>query len=167
MIKNSKIKIKNFSGFTLIELLVVVALIGILATLVVANLNAARGRSRDAERKSDLRNLATALRLYYNDHGSYPVDDGSGNIKGCDSYTAPNACTWGGSWSVGSTTYMSKLVKDPLPDQSYSYVDDSTNDSFTLTACLENKSDDKCDKDGNGAVITCAGGSGCQYTLKP
>lgn len=160
---------KNFhySAFTLIELLVVVALIGILATLVTANINAARGRSRDAQRKSDLRNLETALRLYYNDKGSYPANNASGQIVACNSYTSPVACNWGSEWSVGTTVYMSKLVKDPLPDQSYSYSADLANDTFTITACLENKSDDKCDKNASGAIITCAGGSGCQYSVKP
>lgn len=154
-------------GFTLIELLVVVALIGILATLVMANLNAARGRSRDAQRKSDLRSLETALRLYYNDRNLYPANNSSGQIVGCDSYQSPGACTWGGAWVVGTTAYMSKLVKDPLPGQDYTYTADSTNDTYTLTACLENKSDDKCDKDENGAIITCAQGAGCQYSVKP
>ena len=168
--RDSRFKIrysrKTF-GFTLIELLVVVALIGILATLVMANLNAARGRSRDAQRKSDLRNLETALRLYYNDRGGYPANNSGGQIIACNSYTAPVACSWGDEWSVGTTVYMSKLVKDPLPDQNYSYSQDPTNDTFTAIACLENKSDDKCDKDAGGAVITCAGGSGCQYSIKP
>ena len=53
---------KTQKAFTLVELLVVISLIGILATLVLANLNSARERARDAERKSDLRNIQTALR---------------------------------------------------------------------------------------------------------
>ena len=67
-----KVNKKNKKGFTLIELLVVVSLLGVLATLVIANLNSARERTRDATRKSDLRNIQTALRLYYNDKGTYP-----------------------------------------------------------------------------------------------
>jgi len=116
-------------GFTLIELLVVVSIIGILATLVTANLNAARSRSRDAVRKADLKNVQTALRLYYNDKGSYPT---SASI------------IWGAEFSNSSTVYMKALPKDPLPDQTYSYVPDAANDTFTLSACLENKSDVNC-----------------------
>ena len=52
-------------GFTLIELLVVIAIIGILATIVLASLNSARQRSRDAKRIADLRNLQTAMELFY------------------------------------------------------------------------------------------------------
>lgn len=127
-------------GFTLIELLVVISIIGILATLVAANLNAARSRARDAERKSDLKNLQTALRLYYNDRVTFPRDDGAYQIKGCNSYSLPTSCAWGGVWAVGSVSYMSKLPIDPLPSQSLRY-ESSTTDSFTLSACLENTSD--------------------------
>jgi type II secretion system protein G len=134
---------KNILGFTLIELLVVISLIGILATLVMANLNAGRGRSRDAQRKSDMRNIATALRLYYNDRGAFPTNNTDGEIVACGSYTSPVACEWGEPWAVGTTTYMPILPDDSLEDQVYKYEVSSDRDSFTLEACLENKSDDK------------------------
>lgn len=137
-------------GFTLIELLVVISIIGLLATLVTANLNAARSRSRDTVRKGDLRNVQTALRLYYNDNGAYPA-----------------SITWGSEWASGSNVYMNLTPVDPLPGQSYSYVLDSANDSYTITSCLENKSDTKCDKDSSGNIITCSDDSGCQYSVSP
>jgi hypothetical protein len=36
---------------------------------------------------------------------------------------------------------MSKLPKDALDSQVYKYKADSANDTFTLSACLENASD--------------------------
>lgn len=137
-------------GFTLIELLVVVSIIGILATLITANLNAARSRSRDAVRKGDFKNIQTALRLYYNDIGSYP-----------------SSLPWGEEWSSTNVLYMGTVPQDPLPDQSYSYNYNPESDVYTLTACLENKSDTKCDKDAGGNIVVCGGGSGCEYSLKP
>lgn len=126
-------------GFTLIELLVVISIIGILTTLFLANLNAARERARDAQRKSDLRNLKTALRLYFNDASGYPASSG-GNIVGCGTLASPTACTWGSTFSTNTTVYMTVLPKDPLSSQSYTYTQLGSDD-YTLTACLENKSD--------------------------
>lgn len=155
------------SGFTLIELLVVVSLIGVLATLVLANLNAARQRGRDAQRKSDLRNIQTALRLYYNDWDRYPGNMAS-NIAGCgDGENAGiGLCIWGDAfeWStieLGTHTYMSTLPGDPLPGAYYAYNQEADDfDNYTLTACLENPSDDK----GQDSA-TCA--SGKEYVVQP
>lgn len=129
-------------GFTLIELLVVVSIIGILTTLVFANLNAARERGRDAQRKSDLHGIRTALRLYYNDKLTYPSNNTSGEILGCGA-TGITLCNWGEEWSTGSTVYMSKLPSDPLTEQTYLYQVGADGDTYTFSACLENKSDDK------------------------
>lgn len=134
---------KTAKGFTLIELLVVISLISILATLLMANLNAGRERGRDTQRKSDVKSIQTALRLYYNDKNRYPANNASGEIVGCDSYATPTACTWGDQWAVGTTIYMSKLPEDPLTGQSYEYAYDSATDIATVSVCLENKSDDK------------------------
>ncbi|WKZ25732.1 MAG: prepilin-type N-terminal cleavage/methylation domain-containing protein [bacterium] len=127
---------KTKKGFTLVELLVVVSLIGVLATLVIANMNSARERARDTQRKSDFRNIQTALRLYYNDNGGYPTSS-TDNIVGCD-----GNCVWGESWVNDDVTYMNILPDDPLSNQiyKYTYIDD---DDYILEACLENVSDDK------------------------
>jgi prepilin-type N-terminal cleavage/methylation domain-containing protein len=65
---------KHQKGFTLIELLVVIAIIGLLASVVLLALNSARAKARDAKRLADIRQLSTALELYYNDSTTgYPV----------------------------------------------------------------------------------------------
>lgn len=159
--KTAHMKKKLFSGFTLIELLVVISIIGLLATLMVANLNSARSRARDAARKSDLKNISTALRLYFNDKNVYPANNVSGSILGCGA-TGTSICTWGGQWAVGNTTYMEILPKDPIAGQTYFYTVGATLDSFTLASCLENQSDT------SGVVTTnttwCP--SGWQYQIK-
>ena len=60
-------------GFTLIELLVVIAIIGILSSVVLASLNSARKKGRDARRIADIKQLQLALELYYDANGAYPV----------------------------------------------------------------------------------------------
>jgi prepilin-type N-terminal cleavage/methylation domain-containing protein len=66
-------KIQKSKGFTLIELLVVVAIIGILATVVLSSLGAARTRARDARRIAEMKNFQTALEAYYLDYNQYPA----------------------------------------------------------------------------------------------
>ena len=74
-IKSNKFK----KGFTLIELLVVVAIISILSSVVMASLNSARVKGKDAARMEDVKSLKTALELYYNDNGGYPTSNSSSN----------------------------------------------------------------------------------------
>lgn len=71
---SNKIKNMNKKGFTLIELLVVIAIIGLLSTLSVLALNGARARARDAKRIADVKQMQTALEMYYNDFNVYPSD---------------------------------------------------------------------------------------------
>ena len=102
-------------GFTLIELLVTITIIGVLAALVTANLSDARSRARDAKIKQNLIQLKTALRLYYNDNQSYPVDTAAVNAL--------------------STVYIKQI-----PVFRY-YEQLDSGDGFVLKATLENPSD--------------------------
>lgn len=128
-------------GFTLIELLVVITVIGILAGLIVTNFSSARERARDTKRKSDLRTLKTALRLYYNDYQRYPNASG-GQIQGCGA-NGTSTCPWGSGFSAGTTEYLKSLPRDPLNASPYvyTYTVDAGNDGFIITARLENVSD--------------------------
>ena len=63
-------------SFTLIELLVVISIIGLLASVVLTNVNSARGKARDARRLADLKQIQNALSLYVTNFRSYPVYDG-------------------------------------------------------------------------------------------
>ncbi|MEY4747687.1 MAG: protein ral secretion pathway protein [Candidatus Parcubacteria bacterium] len=91
------IKRRSEKGFTLIELLVVIAIIGMLAAIVLASLNGARQKGRDARRLSDLKQIANQVAL---------LDTGAGA-------TAFVGCTTAGSKVYTCTTPDLTHFKDP------------------------------------------------------
>lgn len=64
----------NKKGFTLVELLIVIALLGVLATAVLAAINPLEqaNRSRDSRMKSDASQLLAAIDRYYVAIGHFP-----------------------------------------------------------------------------------------------
>lgn len=136
-------------GFTLIEILVVIAIIGILAGIGFgSSFRRAQIKTRDAQRKSDLRQIKAALMMYHNDFGEFP-NSGTGvdqdKIMGCETdgdgdYNDP--CDWGSVWQA-EIVYMKILPDDPFsPNAHYHYYYNATDDDFCLWAELENLGDE-------------------------
>lgn len=111
-------------GFTLIELLVVIAIIGLLSTLAVVALNSARQKARDSKRVSDVKQVQTALELYFNDQNAYPLSPGAaaaseiGRDVTCISSTGWEAS---GQCAAPETIYMGLAPRDPQSES----VDDA------------------------------------------
>ncbi len=63
---------KGNRAFTLIELLVVIAIIALLTGIVLAFLNQARVKGRDASKIRTFQEVKNALNLFYSDNGYYP-----------------------------------------------------------------------------------------------
>ncbi len=149
----------NKKGFTLIELLVVIAIIGLLATLSVVALNNARQKSRDAKRVSDIKQIQTALELYFADNDQYPVPNGSNSVLIGDQSTSGGngnydvLCNTSAGFVAntsacsGATVYMGQVPDNPTPygdcdNYTYTPLDSSGNASdsgasYRIVFCLE------------------------------
>lgn len=146
-------------GFTLVELLVVMAILSSLVALVAGGFRSAQIRGRDAQRKSDLKQIANAVELLFSDYNQYP-EDSNGAVSACPfdpSGSTSTVCTWGtGSLTDGKTVYLKTLPKDPSSGLNYYYrtVPGSNNLKFQIFTHLENKKDGSC----IGSSCTAPGG---------
>ncbi|MFQ5540907.1 MAG: type II secretion system protein [Candidatus Paceibacteria bacterium] len=147
-------------GFTLIELLVVIAIIGILSSVVLASLNDARQKSRDAKRVADIKQLQLAMELFFDTNASYPTT----------------------SLSQLAPTYIAVIPTDPLGNTAYYWdaagsVSGNTATDYNLGANLESSSHSALSADvdsGNGGTIDAGDDDGCSaevsrycYSVKP
>lgn len=103
-------------GFTLIELLVVIAIIGLLSSVILASLNGARKKGRDARRLSDIKQLQTALELYY------------------DNQSAP---AYPSALSSLATEYIAAVPTDPATGATYAYAVSSDGLYYCIGATME------------------------------
>jgi type II secretion system protein G len=127
---------KSKKGFTLIELLVVIAIIGLLATLSVVALNSARVKARDARRVSDIKQIQTALEMYFNEKNAYPGTGINTTLSDVNGFSA----------TASGTVYLGKVPSNPTPradgatacpDTDYVYTQaGSGGSSYTLSYCL-------------------------------
>lgn len=139
---------RDKKGFTLIELLVVISIISLLSSIVLASLNTARIKARDARRMEDLRQIRTALELYYDDNGNYPV------ISGWVYST-----NWG-TLQTALAPYLKKMPVDPINNTNgpwttgrytYAYGNNTASypNEYDLVAQFENTSNsNRCELKG-------------------
>lgn len=119
---------RSNDGFTLIELLVVIAIIGLLSSVVLANLSSARAKSRDTKRALDIRGVMSALELYYSDNGTYPLQAGSES----------SFFEYGSLYPL-IKKYANTLPTDPLGNNwnSYRYIKGNGTNSYAIRVRFE------------------------------
>jgi prepilin-type N-terminal cleavage/methylation domain-containing protein len=97
-------KTSSRSAFTLVELLIVITIIGILSVALIPRLVGAPARARDAQRRTDVQTIATALELYADDEGAYPAPP-----------VGATACVGLDGFEALLTDYLSSYPVDPVP----------------------------------------------------
>ena len=118
-------------GFTIVELLVVMAIIGILASIILASLSYVQSKSRDTRRIEDLSALQNALALYQAGSYRFPIAASAVTITGADSV----------SEALITAGAISGLAGDPLsPEYDYAYQSNALGTDYTITFCLETDS---------------------------
>lgn len=146
----------NNKGFTLIELLVVVAIIALLASIILASLNTARAKGNDARRIADMKDIQTALELYYSNNNHYPVSASSANVS-----TALTGLVTDGD--------MSTIPSDPLGGTFYYvYISAAGGTKYCLGTYLQGTppsgSSATCT---NGLTNTAPTGGAIKYSVNP
>ncbi len=116
--KRNPLCIRN--GFTLVELLVVIAIIGVLVSLLLPAVQAARESARRTQCQNNLKNIALGVIGYSEVHEQYPVGVAGGDpsqagasYQGDDSPGA-NFCDVGLGWAAHILSY---LEQQALHDQ--------------------------------------------------
>ena len=96
---------KNKKGFTLIEILLVVAIIGTLAAMILPRLSGRSEQAKMTVAKVDIdSNIASALKLYELDNGTFPTTAQSLDALVRKPSTSPVPVNWSGPY----------LEKDPV-----------------------------------------------------
>ncbi|MGF7005738.1 type II secretion system major pseudopilin GspG [Aminobacter sp. BE322] len=107
----------NIEGFTLVELLVVLAIIALVATLATPQVLRYLGSAKTNAAKAQIRNVESALELYYIDNARYPTtDEGLSALmiapKGATGWTGPYLKGSGGLDDPWGKPYQYELSAD-------------------------------------------------------
>jgi len=110
------------------ELLIVIAIIGILASVILASLGAARTRAEDSKRAQDIRNIQRAFELFATDNGGlFPASPVSTQVSNMNT----------GASDI--TPYINPIPSDPTRTGAtgYRYAPSTDRQSYSLLLRLE------------------------------
>ncbi|MCX6717644.1 MAG: type II secretion system protein, partial [Candidatus Taylorbacteria bacterium] len=106
---------KYKKAFTLIELLMVISIISLLSTVIYSYTSETRAKARDSVRLSDMKQVGTAMQMYYQDTGKIPTSFGD----------------------LVNNNYLPSIPLDPSTHSAYNFA--STPDTVVVSAIYENQ----------------------------
>ncbi len=151
-----------FKGFDNRELRFIVGVLLVVGLASIFNFERAYVRSRDVQRKNDLKHIATALASYAYDFGSYPASR-DGKILACGIPEQLRPCEWGADGLRDISDLSYPAYTDPLPndpqqsEEKARYIYKSNTQNFQLFASLENKMDDEYNRKVADLQLPCMG----------
>jgi type II secretory pathway pseudopilin PulG len=121
-------KVKWQIGISMIEVLVTVAVLLVVFVAIFRVFGGDINRSRDAQRKSDLRDIKLAFEDYYNDHNTYPPASALSDCGG-----------------AALQPYLKEVPCDPQTGSPYIYLpypgDGDTSGGYRVLSILADSSD--------------------------
>lgn len=113
-----------------------IAIIGILASVVLASLNSARERSRDAKRLAEMRQVQIALEAYFAEYGRYPNNSSTPNAA-CGN-TSGGLCITALAADANFLKYLPNIPSDPsYAGTAYNYQYHRAGTGWALAVVLE------------------------------
>lgn len=147
---------KSYAGFKKDEAKIVGIILAIIAVVSFFGFRDALRRSRDAQRKSDVRNATDSINKYQNEVGVLPISvdgkinacNGGVDVKGFPIY---KVCEWGKDaledfTRLGSVPYLKLIPLDPDTGKGKQYLYISNGSHFQIYAALEGKDEAEYDK---------------------
>lgn len=77
---------KNQTGFAILELIILSFIILAFLIVLLVSYSSAHVKTRDTQRLTDIKQVQTALRVFYADNGFYPETSVSGVPKGIENF---------------------------------------------------------------------------------
>ncbi len=134
------VAISQRRGFTMVELTIAVAIIALLSSVVLVSMSSTRARGRDSRREADIREISSAMNIYYQANGQYPQNLSSTTprvmqfpirVRNILTGALPN-----------TVKYLDRVPNDPQTNMGYMWVNNGNPDApqeFCIYARYENQ----------------------------
>ena len=162
-------------GFSKDEAFGVVSILLVIFFATFINLQISLRRSRDSQRKSDIRDIYNALAKYQNDFGTFPLSK-DGEIVACGGKTKDElglpifeSCRWGWDSLVDTQDlnypeYLTRIPADPYYLKGFNYYYISNGSKFQMYASLEGRDEAEFDSKIEKRNLSC-GSKICNFGL--